>query len=691
MGANSRADSAREEKQRHICCTMTSVLLRTVRTVAGEGGVSRMLAHAATPHDAAFLANADNWISLEEAVALLEAGVHVTGDSQLARRVGEQAVAQHAGTQVATMLRSLGSPEAVLRGIMTTAAKFSTVTEMTAIETDPSHAVVHSRTRDGFERHPLMCDWAKGLLSQACVLFGLPPARVEETECQAHGGMKCRYVVSWDRELAEAAADPEQRVTALEAQVVAMSQRLESAYATASDLVSPDDIDTVLARIVERAADAVRAPGYVLTVRPDPAGEPLVFSEGVSSQEAVRVASSIAEGGTAPEGILWVEVASSRRQYGHLFALHPAGMSFFPQEEKLLSLYAKHAAAVLDTALALRESSRRHEHVSALLSLSQAMARADSITEVAHEVTDAMIELVSCERSSMWLWDAGTGNMRREWTAGAAPAARRASLGMDDTPYLARMLQDPRPMFFDHEEQDPILVAMMTDAHLVALAVVPIIAHGIFLALLTVGVEHGPERLRRSADLLAKLNGVAALAAPALQNRQLIDELGHQVLHDGLTGVLNRTGFGRGLEEALSGDVEMPSQAGLLYVDVDGFKELNDQHGHQVGDEILREVATRLRNTVRGDDVIARLGGDEFAVILPRVSTAEEVHAAAQRVHDVVAAPFALGDRLMHILVSVGEAMSPTHGTTIDALVKHADADMYNHKARRPAPLHSAA
>jgi len=168
----------------------------------------------------------------------------------------------------------------------------------------------------------------------------------------------------------------------------------------------------------------------------------------------------------------------------------PGRDELLPQEEKLLSLYAKHAAAVLDTALALRESSRRHEHVSALLSLSQAMARADSITEVAHEVTDAMIELVSCERSSMWLVDAGTGNMRREWTAGAAPAARRASLGMDDTPYLARMLQDPRPMFFDHEEQDPILVAMMTDAHLVALAVVPIIAHGIFLAL------HGRRRTR---------------------------------------------------------------------------------------------------------------------------------------------------------------------------------------------------
>jgi diguanylate cyclase (GGDEF)-like protein len=690
MGASTRAEPAVEERQRHICCTMTSVLLRTVRTLEGETGVSRMLAHAVTPHDAAFLENADNWISLDEAVALLEAGVHVTGDPQLGRRVGEQAVAQHAGTQVATMLRSLGSPEAVLHGIMTTAAKFSTVTEMTATETGPSHAVVHSRARDGFERHPLMCDWAKGLLSQACVLFGLPPARVEETECQAHGGLECRYVVSWDRELAEAAADPEQRVTALEAQVVAMSQRLESAYATASDLVSPDDIDTVLARIVERAADAVRAPGYVLAVHPDPGGEPLVFSEGVSSQAAARVVCSVGAASPAPDGILCVEVASSRRQYGHLFALHPAGKSFFPQEKKLLSLYAKHAAAVLDTALALRESSRRHEHVSALLSLSQAMTRAASITQVAHEVTDAMIGLVGCDRSSMWLWDDETARMRREWTSGTQPTVRRPSFGMDDTPYLARMLQDPRPMFFAREEQDPALVAMMTDSHLVAMAVVPIIAHDIFLALLTVGVDHGAERLRRSTDLLEKLNGVAALAAPAIQNRQLIDELGHQVLHDALTGVLNRSGFGRALESALCSGAEIPPQAGLLYVDIDGFKELNDQHGHQIGDELLREVATRLCNTMRGDDVVARLGGDEFAVILPRVSNPEDVHTAAQRVHDAVSAPFAVGERLVHVLCSVGEAISPTHGTTIDALVKHADADMYNNKAHRRA-LHSVA
>jgi diguanylate cyclase (GGDEF)-like protein len=235
-----------------------------------------------------------------------------------------------------------------------------------------------------------------------------------------------------------------------------------------------------------------------------------------------------------------------------------------------------------------------------------------------------------------------------------------------------------------------VLGAMMTDARLVAMAVVPIIAHDVFLALLGVGVERRPERLRRGPELLEQLTGVAALAAPALQNTHLISELRRQVVHDGLTGVLNRTGFGRSLESILAAHVEMKTHAGLLFVDIDGFKQLNDKHGHQVGDELLCEVAERLRKTLRGDDAVARLGGDEFAVILPRVSTAEEVHAAARRVHDAFGSPFRIGNVLVPLWVSVGEAISPEHGTTIDELVKHADAAMYEQKAQRRAPLQTA-
>jgi diguanylate cyclase (GGDEF)-like protein len=668
---------------RHLCCTMTSVLLRTIRAARGESGVAEVLAAAGSAHDVAYLENTDNWVSIDEAVALLAAGVEVSGDPGFPRRVGAETVRQHAGTQVATLLRSLGSPEAVLQGITTAAAKFSAVTEMEAVETRPGYALVTSQAREGFERHPHLCEWSQGLISQATVLFGLQPARVEETECQARGGSICRYTVSWDDELAAAAADPQQRVTALESQLAAMSERLDSAYATASDLVSPDDLETVLARIVERAASAVRAPGYVLAVRPESDDERHVFSDGVEPEEAKRIARMVLDSDEREDTMLCVDVASSRRDYGRLVALHTAGRSFFPQEQQLLKLYAKHAAAVLDTSVALREADRRHENVSALLSLSQAIAGAGTTEEVARNLTEAVMLVVDCDQATMWIWDEEGARLVRK--GGSVDPARVAAttIELDDTPYLARMVSDPRPMFFEGGEDDPYLDTRMGSASLVALAVVPIIARETFLGLLTVGVEGGPRRLRSSPELLERLTGVAALAAPALQNGRLIDELGRQVVHDSLTGVLNRVGFGRSVEGLLGARADGETQAGLLYVDLDGFKKLNDEHGHHAGDQLLREVAERLRGTLRGEDTVARLGGDEFAVVLPRLTRPDEVEAAAVRVHEAFSRPFTIGGRIVRIGASVGVAISPDHGTTIDELVRHADAAMYRHKAER--------
>jgi diguanylate cyclase (GGDEF)-like protein len=691
MEASAGAPRPETGDERHICCTMTSVLLRTIRSARGDTGVNAVLEAAGSRRDVAFLQNTDNWVALDEAVALLEAGVKVSGDPDFARRAGAETVRQHAGTQVATLLRSLGSPEAVLAGITTTAAKFSAVTDMEAIETGPGHAVVRAVARPGFERSRLHCDWARGLLSTPCELFGLPPARVEETECQARGGSECRYSVSWDRELAEAAADPEHRTRALEAQLTAMSERLESAYATASDLVSPDDLETVLARIVERAANAVRAPSYVLAVRVESDGEVHVFSDGVAPGEAQRIATLVLSSEEPGDTMLCVDVASSRRDYGRLVAIHPAGMSFFPQERQLLALYGKHAAAVLDTAVALREASRRHDNVSALLSLSRALARAGTTEEVAGNLTAAVVDVIDCDVATMWVWDEDAGRVCRKGGSSDSADGRREAIGLRDTPYLKRMVSDPRPMFFGQEVDDPYLEAIMKEAHLVGLAVVPIIARDVFLGLLTVGIEHGPQRLCSSPELLEKLIGVAALAAPALQNGRLIDELGRQVVHDSLTGVLNRTGFGRSVEAVLADAMDRRARAGLLFVDLDGFKLLNDAHGHQVGDDLLREVAERLRGALRGEDTVARLGGDEFAVVLPRVTRPGEVHAAALRVHAAFAEPFTVAGLTMQISASVGEAISPDHGTSIDDLVRHADAAMYREKAQRGVLAQSSA
>lgn len=670
-------------EEREICCTMTSVLVRLVRSRGGEAAVRAVLVESGTGHDPAFLENTDNWVSLAEAVALLEAGIRVTGDSEFARGVGADAVRQHSGTQVATLLRSLGSPEAVLNGITTAAAKFSTVSELEALEAVPGRAVVRAVARAGYTRGRALCDWTTGLLSTPTMLFGLPQARVEEVECQARGGCECRYVVTWDEESAAEASDPEKRVTALEAQVIALADRLENVYATASDLVSTDDLDSVLTRIVERAANAVRAPGFVLAVRVGADQDLRVFSEGLSPAEAFRIAET-ADGGDEHSGpMLPVTVASSRRDYGRLVAVHPAGMRFFPQEKQLLRLYAKHAAAVLDTAIALDEASRRHRDVSALLSLSQHLAQAGTTDEIAARLSEAVVGVVDCDRASVWIWDDEHGCLRREGEHGRAFDQTRATLARGSTPHLDEMLSDPQPMFFGSDADDPLLEAIMTDARLVGLAVVPILAREIFLGLLTVGVRERAERLRRSPELLERLNGVAALAATALQNGRLIDELERHAIQDGLTGLLNRRGFGRSIEAVLANVGERAGHAGLLFIDLDAFKGLNDCHGHQFGDALLCQVAERLSATFREEDTVARLGGDEFAVVLRDVSSPDDLHAAASRAQSAFAEPFVIERLSVSVTASVGVALAPDDGTTIDILVRHADQAMYREKTAR--------
>ena len=151
---------------RQICCEMTKVLLGLVRSKGGEDAVASVLELAGTPHDAAYLSNGDNWISLDEACEMLEAGVKQTGDPQFARKVGELTVPQNAGTQVATMMRSLGSVEAVMQAVAGKHAPSSARSPTwRRSRLSPGRALVSAHAREGFTRRRLHCDWATGLLA----------------------------------------------------------------------------------------------------------------------------------------------------------------------------------------------------------------------------------------------------------------------------------------------------------------------------------------------------------------------------------------------------------------------------------------------------------------------------------------------------------------------------------------------
>jgi diguanylate cyclase (GGDEF)-like protein len=670
---------------------MTSVLVRLVRAEGGDAAVTQLLARAGIEHEPTYLENVDNWISLDEACALLEAGVAQTGDRSFARRVGEHTLRQHAGTQVATVLRSLGSTEAVMQTIAQTSTRLSTVTKMEAIEARPGHAVVRALALEGITRRRIHCEWATGLLAGTPLLFGLPPARVSESECQARGGSQCLYTLSWDAELAALAADPQQRVTALEAQLVAMSERLQSVYATASELVATEDVDTVLHRIVELAGNAVRAPSRILAVRSSPDAEPRIYSHGIDARRAQALARATLAGEATPgDSTVVVDVTSSRRHYGQLIARYPGDTDFFPLEQELLGLYAKHAAAVLDTATALHESARRHEQVSSLLSLSHALAKAGTSEELAERLGASVPEVVDSDRVGVWLWSHLEQKLTPVVVAGRTRAQTAYLRGLEitpkDTPHLAEMIAVPQPQFFELGTDDGFIAQLMHALGVVGLVVVPIIARDVFVGVLTVSVVERPQRLRRDTDLVERLTGVAALAATAIQNGQLVDKLHHRASHDALTGLLNRVGFRQQIDRVLGEAVPTGRRVGLLFVDFDEFKRVNDAYGHDAGDELLRKAAQRLESVTRAGDRVARLGGDEFAVILAGVTDDEHMRAAEARVRDVFGEPFLLGDSALVIGVSVGGGVWPEHGRSVSELVRHADVAMYKDKLRGRRP-----
>jgi diguanylate cyclase (GGDEF)-like protein len=151
--------------------------------------------------------------------------------------------------------------------------------------------------------------------------------------------------------------------------------------------------------------------------------------------------------------------------------------------------------------------------------------------------------------------------------------------------------------------------------------------------------------------------------------------------HDSLTGLLNRGGF-RDATATLISDANGGEPAAFMLIDLDGFKEINDMLGHPVGDQVLVEVAARLRATARENDFIARLGGDEFAIVCPGIGDEATVIALGLRFVATLAEPIMTGPPFSaKVSGSIGVSFAPLHGATFDEVFAHADRAMYAAKA----------
>jgi diguanylate cyclase (GGDEF)-like protein/PAS domain S-box-containing protein len=164
-----------------------------------------------------------------------------------------------------------------------------------------------------------------------------------------------------------------------------------------------------------------------------------------------------------------------------------------------------------------------------------------------------------------------------------------------------------------------------------------------------------------------------------LEKQQHLDHLAH---HDQLTGLPNRLFLAAHLPEALQTAARGGQILAVLFLDLDRFKHINDSRGHETGDQLLKAVAQRLRDTLRDEDIVIRMGGDEFVVILKSVRNSEDVNEAALRITESLSSPIVIDGRPLITTASIGVSLYPRDGADMGELLRHSDTAMYQAKER---------
>jgi two-component system cell cycle response regulator len=181
-------------------------------------------------------------------------------------------------------------------------------------------------------------------------------------------------------------------------------------------------------------------------------------------------------------------------------------------------------------------------------------------------------------------------------------------------------------------------------------------------------------------ELLARVYNMLDVRLKYKQAMAYAREQEALALHDSLTGLANRQLLNDRIEHGLAHAKRNNECMGVIYMDLDGFKEVNDNLGHDAGDALLKMVAERLEAIVRGEDTVARLGGDEFVIALPHISGVDDAVQVAAKLIDALARPYEIGSESVQVTASAGIAVYPANGDEVERLCKNADNALYDAK-----------
>nr|WP_231127010.1 EAL domain-containing protein [Motilibacter aurantiacus] len=408
-------------------------------------------------------------------------------------------------------------------------------------------------------------------------------------------------------------------------------------------------------------------------------------ANGLQSWQLPRAEGPDAPGRWHAEDILCAPLRSTR--HGLLGVLcvdlpHGAPRPSGSQLE-LLEAFAAQAALAIDNAQLVadakaaldRELRARERQQAAVAELGQAALTADDLPELLRTVVATVASTLDAPMAN--LIECVPDGLRFAATYGASfpPGARPVNGGI-----TAQALETGAPVVIsDHALRDPGEHPLLTDAGIRSSAVI-VVGSVRRWGVLAV---HSRQQGAFGEEALHFLHAVSNVVAAAVERFRVEAEVRYSATHDALTGLPNRGLLHERMGAALSADRAAGTATALLLIDLDGFKDVNDSLGHQAGDVVLGQVATRLRERVRRGDVVARLGGDEFAVGLLDLKDADDAVTVAAGLYEQLLRPFDTPAGPVLLGGSIGVAIAPRHGPDTHTLLKHADLAMYRAKRER--------
>jgi diguanylate cyclase (GGDEF)-like protein len=653
------------EANRHISGIYTQMLVSYLQERMSPATMDRVLLRAGERRNLEELSSISSWSSYQQFKRLLqEASVEFDSfpgvlDSYHAMRTRNPEIAQS--------MHALGSPGEVL-ATGDGSNPLVPIRRYVMTEVGPTEWTIGEGFINGFEPYPEFCDFVAWQYAIIPVFFGYPPASVIEEKCQCRGDAACLFRFSWEEVDLETS-----RVDVLEMQTRVLEARLEQLQAMVTDLASNERYEDVLQGIVHSAIAAAGAGGALLALE-NRAGIPRkVYCEGISNASASEIAQDLLEGGAGREGVIAVDVTSARRHYG-ILAIGEEGGVFTAQCRGTLETYARLAAAALDAADAIEDARHQANTATILLELSTTLAEIVSTGEMASKVVRAVPDVIDCDRAAIFLDNgSATGELMEFRLAGA--------YGYPDEVVANAATRVYTPNETDVINESGLVEAKYSEVGTLASVSAPIIVASETVGFIVAGVTHDPERLAVTPRLADRLKGLAAQASIAISNARLVDQIRFQAVHDALTGLPNRALIIDRTEQMLARARRAHVPVAALFIDLDGFKEVNDTQGHGVGDQLLQAVTERLLVTMRESDSVGRLGGDEFVVLVDGTTMDAGPELVAERLLEVLRPPFELEMSSSPVTLTASIGIAVGARPTAAELLRDADIALYAAKA----------